>query len=189
MATQNIVEKILSDAQMEADGILSNAQKKGQDLISKAQVVALEKKLTTKTTAEEYAKSTMEKRLADARLESSKILLREKRKAVEVIYELALQRLLALEKEDCLALYTALLEKYAEEGDEVVLSDKFLYVAELSTLPVVSKRNLKISETKLNINGGMKLLGKLADKDLSFTALLTADKDNNQAELARKLFQ
>ena len=189
MATQNIVEKILSDAQMEADGILSNAEKKGQDLVSKAQVIALEKKLATEHTAEEYAKSTMEKRLADARLESSKILLREKRKAVEAIYELALQRLLALEKEDCLALYTALLEKYAEEGDEVVLSDKFLYVAELSALPIVSKRNLKISETKLNINGGMKLLGKLADKDLSFAALLSADKDNNQAELARKLFQ
>ena len=78
---------------------------------------------------------------------------------------------------------------HLEEGDEVVLSDKFLYVAELSALPIVSKRNLKISETKLNINGGMKLLGKLADKDLSFTALLSADKDNNQAELARKLFQ
>jgi hypothetical protein len=42
----------------------------------------------------------MEKRLADARLESSKILLKEKRKAVEAIYELALQRLLALEKEE-----------------------------------------------------------------------------------------
>ena len=118
-----------------------------------------------------------------------KILLREKRKAVEVVYELALQRLLALEKEECLALYTALLEKYAEEGDEIVLSDKFTYIAELSALPVVSKRNLKISDVKSKISGGMKLIGKLADKDLSFTALLTADKDENQAELARKLFQ
>ena len=189
MATQNIVEKILSDAQIEADGILSVADKKAQELISKAQVVALEKKLAAEKTAEEYAKSTLEKRLADARLESAKILLREKRKAVDSIYELALQRLLALEKEDCLALYNALLEKYAENGDVVQLPEKFLYEAELSALTVVAKRNLKISGERLKIAGGMKLIGALADKDLSFAALLAADKDCNQAELARKLFQ
>ena len=188
MATQNIVEKILSDAQMEAQGIVANAEKRREEIVSKANVVALERRLQAETNAEEYAKSTLEKRLADARLESSKILLKEKRKAVDSVYALALQRLLALEKEDCLALYSALLEKYAEEGDEVFLAKNFAYEQELRALPILEKRGVTVSKDRVDIDGGMKLVGKLADKELSFTALLTADKERNQADLARKLF-
>lgn len=188
MATQNIVEKILSDAQIEAQGILSNAEKRRDEILSKANVVALERQLQAQTNAEEYAKSTLEKRLADARLESSKILLKEKRKAVDSVYALALQRLLALEKEDCLTLYSVLLEKYAEAGDEVFLAKNFAYEQELRSLPILKERGISVSKDRVDIEGGMKLVGKLADKELSFTALLTADKDRNQAELARKLF-
>lgn len=188
MATQNIVEKILSDAQMEAQGIVANAEKRREEIVSKANVVALERRLQAETNAEEYAKSTLEKRLADARLESSKILLKEKRKAVDSVYALALQRLLALEKEDCLTLYSALLEKYAEAGDEVLLSKSFAYEQEFCALPVIEKLGVTVSKTRIDIEGGMRLVGKLADKELSFTALLTADKDRNQADLARKLF-
>ena len=39
MATQNIVEKILSDAQIEAQGILSNAEKRRDEIApSRAQI-------------------------------------------------------------------------------------------------------------------------------------------------------
>ena len=188
MATQNIVEKILSDAQVEAQGIVANAEKRREEILSKANVVALERRLQAEANAEKNAKSTLEKRLADARLESSKILLKEKRKAVDSVYALALQRLLSLEKEDCLALYSALLEKYAEAGDEVFLAKNFAYEQELCALPVIEKCGITVSKSRIDIDGGMRLVGKLADKELSFTALLTADKDRNQAELARKLF-
>lgn len=188
MATQNIVEKILSDAQIEAQGIVANAEKRRDEIVYKANVVALERQLQAQTNAEEYAKSTLEKRLADARLESSKILLKEKRKAVDSVYALALQRLLALDKEECLTLYSSLLEKYAEKGDEVFLAKNFAYEQELCALPILEKLGVTVSKTRIDIEGGMRLVGKLADKELSFTALLTADKDRNQAELARKLF-
>ncbi|MBR2341108.1 MAG: hypothetical protein IKA72_01695 [Clostridia bacterium] len=188
MATQNIVKKILSDAQIEAQGIISNAEKRRDEILSKANVVALERQLQAQTNAEGYAKSTLEKRLADARLESSKIMLKEKRKVVDSVYALALQRLLSLEKEDCLALYSALLEKYAEPNDEVFLAKNFAYEQEFRVLPVIEKRGLTVSKDRIDIEGGMRLVGKLADKELSFTALLAADKERNQAELARKLF-
>ena len=188
MATQNIVEKILSDAQIEAQGIVANAEKRRDEILSKANVIALERRLQAETNAEKHAKFTLEKRLADARLESGKILLKEKRKAVDAVYALALQRLLALEKEDCLALYSALLEKYAEKGDEVFLAKNFAYEQEFRALPIFEKLGLTLAKERIDIEGGMKLVGKLADKELSFSALLTADKDCNQADLARKLF-
>ncbi|MBQ7879060.1 MAG: hypothetical protein IJ317_00260, partial [Clostridia bacterium] len=143
------------------------------------------------TEAEVKAKteSIFEKRAADARLESSKILLSEKRKTVDSVYELALLRLVALDKEDCLQLAAMLLEKYAEKDDEVFFAENFKYAKEVSALPIVKSRGLKISDARLPLDGGMRLVGKVSDKDLSYGALLAADKDANQADLAKKLFK
>ena len=48
---------------------------------------------------------------------------------------------------------------------------------------------MKISDTRLDLDGGMRLVGKVSDKDLTYGALLAADKDANQANLAKELFK
>jgi len=55
-------------------------------------------------------------------------------------------------------------------------------------LPVIKEKNLKISEQRIALDGGMRLIGKKSDKDLSFGAILNADRERYQAELAQKLF-
>ncbi|MBQ8685097.1 MAG: hypothetical protein IJ514_02875 [Clostridia bacterium] len=189
MSMQKVVERILSDAASEAQTTLDEAEAKAARIVAEASSRAEKRRRETEAEVQRKTESVLEKRAADARLESAKILLREKRKTVDGVYALALARLVALDKEDCMRLTTRLLERYAEEGDEVFLSENFKYGAEVETLPVVERKKLKISDTRLRIEGGMRLVGKVSDKDLSYAALLAADKDENQASLAAELFK
>lgn len=188
MSTQDIVARIISDANAEADELIKTAENRAQKLATEATAYAEAVRQETERETEERTESILDKRSADARLECAKILLTEKRKTLEAVYELAMQRLLALEKEDALRLFSTLLERYAEEGDEVRFSQNFKYAKDIETLPVLARKQLTVSNERLPIEGGMYLTGKRSDKDLSYRALLTADKDENLAMLAKTLF-
>ena len=188
MSIENIVEKILSDGEAEARSIVEKAEHKAAELLAAVSARAQAEKQATETDTASRVESILEKRAADARLESAKIMLREKRDTLDAVYKLALGRLRALEKEDCIKLFTRLLEAYAETGDTVYLAESFAYEKELSILPIVAQRNLRFATERIDIDGGMKLVGEKSDKDLSFGALLTADKEENQAALAMELF-
>ena len=88
-----------------------------------------------------------------------------------------------------MALTEKLLEAYAEKGDEIYFSKNFAYEAEAKILPVIMEKDLKISSERADIEGGLRLKGEKADKDLSFVALLNADREEYQAELAKELFR
>ena len=189
MSIQNIIDKILSDAQAEANATLAAAESQAAKLLAQSTAKAEQQRRDTEREVAEKTQSVLEKRAADARLESAKILLQEKRKAVDSVYALALQRLVALPKEDALKLAATLLEKYAEEGDELFFAENFKYADEVSLLPVVQARKLVLAKDRLPLDGGMKLVGRVSDKDLSFGALLATDKDAYQAKLAKALFK
>ena len=189
MSMQKVVERILSDAQAEAQAIEAQAESKAAKILADSAARAEKIRRDTENEVKEKTESILEKRAADARLESAKILLGEKRKVVDAVYKLALGELIALEKEDCLQLAATLLTAYAEEGDEVFFAENFKYVSDVARLPVVEKKKLKISAQRAEIDGGMRLVGETSDKDLSYGALLAADKDEYQAELAKALFK
>ena len=188
MSKELIRERILSDAQKETMEILASAEEKAAAIIAEANLRAQKEKEETEKEVKEKADSVYEKRAAAARLESSKILLAEKRKVLDNVYALALERLVSLDLEQALALSERLLKAYAEEGDEILFAENFKYAKEVALLPVVSERNLSVSKDCIKLDGGFLLKGKKADKDLSYGALLKADKDEHQAELAREIF-
>jgi hypothetical protein len=88
-----------------------------------------------------------------------------------------------------LKLSERLLKEYAEEGDELYFAENFAFATEVKLLPVVQEKKLTFSSERLAIDGGVKLIGKRADKDLSFGALLASDRETYQAELALEIFQ
>jgi V/A-type H+-transporting ATPase subunit E len=189
MGTQDIVERILFDARSEAAAIIEDAENKAAKTLAEASARAESFRQQTENEVAQKRKSIMEKRAADARLDGAKLLLKEKRKVVDTIYDEAHSRLLELSKEESLRLVASLLEAYAEEGDEIYFAKNFRYENEVEILPIVLEKKLCISSEKLPIDGGFVLKGKICDKDLSFKALLAADKDEYQAELARKIFK
>lgn len=189
MGTERITARILSDAEAEARAIVEEAENKAAKLFAEASARADKARKETEADVEAKRKSILEKRAADARLDSAKMLLKEKRKVVDAVYDEAHSRLLELPKEDALRLIGRLLNGYAEEGDEIVFAKNFPYAAEVEILPVVKEKKLRVCENAEAFSGGIRLIGKISDKDLSYGALLIADRDEHQAELARELFK
>ena len=61
--------------------------------------------------------------------------------------------------------------------------------AGVEILPIVKEKGLKLAPESAEIDGGFRLKGTVSDKDLSYGALLAADRERYQAELAREIFK
>ena len=188
MSKESIRERILSDARLEADLILAKAEEKGGEIIAEAMKLAEKERRDAELEMKEKAESIHEKKAAAARLESAKILLKEKRKVIDGVYALAKERLIGLEKEDALALANGLLTAYAEEGDTIFFAENYKYVADVALLPIIKQRGVEISKQRVAIDGGFVLQGRKSDKDLSYGSLLAVDREEYQAEIAKELF-
>ena len=94
-----------------------------------------------------------------------------------------------MNKADAVFLANRLLSAYAEDGDEIVFAENYRFVQEVSALPVVREKGLKVSPKSAKIDGGFMLCGKNSDKNLSYGALLAADREEFQADIAVSLFK
>ena len=188
MSEQAIVEKIIADASAEAQAIVADAEKKAEGTIAAANARADKRKLGEKIASDKKAESILEGKAATARLDSAKILLGEKRAVIDEVYARALKEMQELGKAEALHLVSRLLEEYAEEGDEVLFAENFKYAAEASKLDIVREKKLKVSAKRADIDGGLLLVGKNSDKNLSFGALLAEDREQHQAEIAAQIF-
>lgn len=188
MGKEEIVNRIIADAEAEAAEILRAAEERASGIISAAEERAATERTETENEANGRAKRISEGKAAEARLDSAKILLAEKRRVMEQIYQDALKKLLSMDEKSTLALLEKLLLEHAEEGDEIVFAEGFPYVNSVSALPVIKGRKLTVAAERAAISGGCILRGKLCDKDLSYGALLNADKEEYQAEIAAKIF-
>ena len=189
MSVEKLTERILLDANEEAETILLEAQTKAEKILAEATARAEVIRVETESEVAEKRKSILEKRAAAARLDSAKILLKEKRGVIDAIYEKALDRLIHLSEEDSVRLLGELLIKYAEEGDEILFAQNFPYTEEVISLPVVHEKKLKVAEERIAISGGVRLRGQYSDKDLSYGTLLQIDRENHQASIAAELFK
>ena len=188
MSEQAIVERIISDAQKEAEGIIADAQRKAEETVAQAGRKAERNAKGTEAEIKERVNGIYEVKAAAARLDCAKIMLGEKRAVIDEIYSRALEKLVGLNKTDALSIAEKLLSSYAEEGDEIVFAENYKYAKEVLALPVVKDKKLKLSKDKAKIDGGFILVGKSSDKDLSYGSLLKADREEHQAEIAADLF-
>ena len=188
MGKQEIVTRILSDAEAEAAEIIRTAEERAREITAAAKARAAEDMAEAEAEASERARRIFEGKAAAARLESAKILLAEKRRVMDGIYALALEKLLSLDERDSIKLIERLLDENAEEGDVILLAKNFAYASGVEKLSLIKKRGLILSKERADISGGCLLRGKKSDKDLSYSALLNADKEEYQAEIAFKLF-
>lgn len=189
MSKEAILQRILLDADESAAEIISEAEKQAEEIISQANLRAERNKLGTQAEINEKTKSILDGKAATARLDSAKILLAEKRRVIDAVYERALEKLLSLEKSEALKLAENLLQNFAEDGDEIVFAVDYKYAKEVSHLEAVSEKKLKVSpKTSDKVCGGFILRGKNCDKDVSYGALLALDREEHQVEIAAAIF-
>ena len=188
MNEQAIVDRIISDAQAEAEAIIKDAEARAAQTVAKAGERAERTRKGTEAEVAEKAKGIFDGKAAAARLDCAKIMLAEKRGVIDEIYARALSELIALGEKETVVLASRLLDEFAEEGDEIIFAENFRYNQAVSKLSVIKERNLKVSAKTAPIQGGFMLSGKVSDKNLSYGALLSADREARQAEIAAEIF-
>ena len=188
MNEQAIVERIISDAEAEAEAIIKDAEARADETVAQANLRAQRNRTGTEAEIAEKAKSISDGKAATARLDCAKIMLAEKRGVIDEIYRRALSELVNLGEKETVILAGRLLEEYAEEGDEIIFAENFRYNQAVSKLSIIKERKLKVSAKTAALDGGFMLSGKVSDKNLSYGALLSADRDLRQAEIAAEIF-
>ena len=193
MSVESIVERIRSDGKTEAEAILAAGKRKAEETENGSKAEAERLRRETESDVEKRAAAVAAHFAATARLDVKKIMLAARKKAVENVYAEAKKRLIDLGEEETLTLFNRLLCLYAEEGDAVIFADGFRYTEGVKLLPVFAQKKLKaVSDgaafAGVKIDGGLYLAGKTADKDLSFDALLKADREENESRIAAELF-
>ena len=188
MSKEGIVERILSDAEERAQATIAAAQKRAEEIIAEAKESVERDEKGVKAEVEGKCAAIKSGKEAEARLDSAKILLAQKRKVIDSIYERALEKLKGLKKAEAVAFADKILQDYAEEGDTVAFAPDFKYAQEVSRLDICKEKKLKISLNAEGVDGGFVLLGKSADKDVSYGALLSADREQYEVEIATAIF-
>lgn len=189
MGIENVVERIISDAHTEASSIIAEAERQAENTVLEAKKQAERKLLGVKAETAQKVKSILDGKSATARLDCAKIELAEKRRVLDTVYAQALEKLIALNKKESVALAERLLCDYAEEGDEIVFASGYKFVPDVMILDIVKEKKLTHSIGAGGITGGFVLKGKTADKDVSYSALLAVDREEHVSEIAEKLFK
>lgn len=188
MSKEGIVERILSDAHERAQAIVAAAEKQAEDIIAEANESARRDEKGVKAEVEEKCAAIKSGKEAEARLDSAKVLLAQKRRVIDSIYERALSELKELKKADAVAFADKILQEHAEDGDIIAFAPDFKYAQEVSRLDICAEKKLKIALNAEGVNGGFVLRGKISDKDVSYSALLLADREQYEVEIAAAVF-
>lgn len=188
MSIEKVVERIISDAENAARNAVTAAEKRAAEITAEAESQAERARIGTEAEVAAKCKALSDGMLAQSRLDGAKQLLQQKRRVIDSVYERVREQLNKLTKSEALKLSQRLLEQFAEEGDEIAFAPDFAYAKEVSALDEVKSKKLKVKPNDANVDGGFVLRGKTADKDVSFGALVAADKEEYQAELAMRIF-
>lgn len=188
---QKIIDKILSDATHDAGEMLSEALKKAEALVAAKQAEADAEYDLSVEEARKAGEEVVRRRLTVADLEVKKLLLSAKKQAVDEAFEESLKKLLALPKEEYIALVGSMIASAADDGDVVVISENDKNVLTKAVFDKISAKigkKLMLSDTFGNFRGGVMLLGKGVDKNLTFESELALLRDEVEPEVAKIMF-
>jgi V/A-type H+-transporting ATPase subunit E len=195
MEAEQVTEKILSDAKVQAEQIKAEAEAK-----EAAEQAELNKQLDeyrkqTEILAEKAGQDKKAHLLAAARMEIAKEFLAEKRKLLDEVFDQAQAQLRNLPDEEYCAFWTKLMAEAVETGNEEVLvdnnetriDDKFIKLVNRQLGPG-HKGNLRLADERQNIGSGFILKRGKIKNNVSLKVLLTQARNKLEIELAKQLF-
>jgi V/A-type H+-transporting ATPase subunit E len=195
MNAEQVVDKILSQAQAEAESILSEAQDKAAQQRS-----ALEKELAefdkeTQKLVKEAGEDKRRRMLAAARMSRAKQVLGAKVAILDEVFAKAQDAVSQLPEDEYLPLMADLMKKAVETGDEEIIIGKHEkrinenFVKKVNReLGAGFKGNLRLSNKRADIDGGFILARGRVRINASSEVLIGRLREAMQVELAEALF-
>ena len=195
MEALQVVEKILTDANAEAEKISKEAGEKEAAEQAKFDQQLNEYNTQTDALAQKAAQDKKLHLLAAARMNIAKELLAEKRKILDEVFDQARTQLQKLPDDDYRKLCTRLMHAAVETGDEEVIIDKNEKRIDMSFIKKINrelgpgfKGNLRLSDEKHNLGAGFILKRGKIKNNVSLEVLLAQARKALEIELARDLF-
>ena len=180
--------------------IIESAEKKAQENVHAAEQYAVSVKEQATEWANAYSdaqEKVLQKETADiverrkivAGLDVRKVLLKAKQDVIDEIFARAEQKLCKVDKKTYLKLVLAKIGEFADEGDEVVLScDGVISEKDVSESAVFKEKKLTVCKKQGKFYGGVMLIGKTCDKNLTFHDIVSAEKDKAAPTIAKEIF-
>jgi V/A-type H+-transporting ATPase subunit E len=196
MNAQQVVDKILSEAEQEGQKITDEAKQHVQ-----SQKEDLNKQLDgyraeTAKLAEEAANDKTERMLATARMEIRKELMASKSELLNSVFSRAKERINSLGDDDYKKLMCQLMQKAVETGDEKVVTGKNDNRIDHGLIKEVNrnlgsgfKGNLGLSDEKAAIAGGFILKRGSVQINVSTDVLVDSVREDMEMEIAKELFE
>lgn len=169
MAKQQLLDKIISDAEERARQVVAEAESKAASMVAAAEGERAALMDSAEKMASAQAPETIRRRKAMAELEGRKLVLAERQALIREAYQKALVAVKNSDKYE--ALLAAMIASSAEENDTVVFAaSDFDKVDRKKVIAEASKKTgfrLTLSDEKGAFDGGIVLRGKDCDKNLS----------------------
>jgi len=197
MTIKDINEKIISDAQIQADKIITQAEDNANNIIKKGEKEADNIKNIILGKNNQEASLKKSKILTEANLEARKTILSEKQKIMEGAFNKALESILKLDDKDHRNFIKKLILGNIEKGDETIFiasSDKnkiskdFIEDINKKLEAKGKKGELKLSTSYLPIKGGVIIGSGKVRKNISLELLLKKVREESEIEICKYLF-
>lgn len=184
---ENIINKILSDADEKCARIVAKAEQTAAEMKSQAEAEVEAEKRALQVKAENLAAERIRNRVATAELDARKYKLNAKQQIISECYDKALQRLAALPAKEKQAFVLNLLKKYAETGETVIVAKQDKDVITQKLLDEANKK-LILSKTYHEGLGGVILEGVGYEKDLTLSRIVNYLREQTEGKVAQALF-
>ncbi|UCC22082.1 MAG: V-type ATP synthase subunit E [Planctomycetota bacterium] len=195
MEAEQVVKKILADADAEAAKIKAEADEKLADEQRKFDEQLGEYKKQTDILAKKAAQDKKEHLLAAARMDIAKKFLAEKRKIIDEVFDKARTQLQNLPDDQYSKLMTKLMLQAVETGDEEIIIGKNekridqKFVKQINReLGPGFKGNLRLANERNNLTGGFILKRGKIKNNVSIDVLLQQARKELEIQLAKELF-
>ena len=191
MSKENLLSKIILDAEAQAEEIKTTAEQ--------ARAVALDNAITSfnaefekviskaKTDGEEIITQAV----LNAEIEARKILLKAKQEVLSATIERSLEKLMKLPDSEYIALITDMIARVADDGDTVIISrndEKRLTAEVIAKISKVIGKKLTLSNERGDFLGGVILSQNGLDKNMTLENELSEIKQERINKLSTKLF-
>ncbi len=192
MNADQVIQKILSDAQAQADQIKLQAQK-----VVDAHNAQLKRELDdynerSKELAQKAAQDKKSRMLAAIRMDISRSYLAAKGEILDQVFKKVAEKFKNLSDDQYRALMADLLKKSVETGDEEVIVDRNETRLDQEFIKNINrelgngfKGNLRLSDSRENIKAGFILKRGLISTNASMDVLIDQARKETEIELAK----
>ncbi len=197
MSAEKITAKILDDARTEAQKIKEEARKRAEGTIARAKEEAVRIGEEVQKEAQILAAEEKKRVLSRTEMEVKRGILGEKQTLIGKVFELALQRVEEMGREEYSRLMEGLLVKAVDSGDEeLIISEAgrkklgkgFLERINQRLITEGKRGELSLAEENRQIGGGFILRKGKKEINCSFRSLLDSKKEDLEGEVAGILF-